>query len=133
MKKDTFLSKISAYFNIVLLLVVVTALGSCGSIASYKPVPYGKITTDGVMITAEDGSFKLRSGEVWTPPFQNSGINASQSDMVNLYTSALKDGAKKVRVKVPYQSESLYGILALNKVHSEATSAATDPIRFLYR
>jgi hypothetical protein len=34
-------------------------------------------------------------------------------------------GAKKVRVKVPYQSKELYGVLLLSKIYNGCSSAVT--------
>lgn len=36
-----------------------------------------------------------------------------------------KMGARKVRVKVPYQSEELYGVLLLSKVFTDCNTAVT--------
>jgi hypothetical protein len=112
-----------------LVLMILFIFNSCSVSNAWTSVPYGKITTDGVEIIAEDGSFALRSGEVWTPPFQvPSGfyaLNIKNADMINLYATALGLGARKVRVKVPYQSEPLYGVLALLPVHSSSTSPVT--------
>jgi len=117
-------------FNGFLALMILLIFNSCGSIGSIdKSVPYGKIITEGVEITAEDGSFTLRSNEVWTPPFQNdtegTGLNSAKTDMVGFYKDALEHGAKKVRVKVPYQTEPLYGVLLLGKVYSGVSLAVT--------
>jgi len=117
-------------FLVVMILLVLT---SCGSYVDpysvYKSVPFGKIITNGVEITAEDGTFVLRSGEVWTPPFQNLtpgyGINTPNADMVNLYQAAFATGAKRVKVKVPYQDEPLYGVLMLSKIYPQGNSAVT--------
>ncbi|MFA7687717.1 MAG: hypothetical protein WCY25_07620 [Moheibacter sp.] len=127
----------NGFFSLILISIFLT---SCATrsvyippapvVPIYKSVPYGKIVTDGVEITAEDGSFTLLPNEIWTPPFQNEtsgyGINKPDADMVNLYKVALHSmGAKQVRVRVPYQSEPLYGVLLLSKVHPESTAAVT--------
>lgn len=135
MRKYSCLRKPITIFNVLLLVMVSFILNSCASPLSidpynaYKSVPFGKIITDGVEITAENGTFTLRSGEVWTPPYQNLtpgyGINTPSADMVNLYKAALVLGAEKVRVKVPYQSEPLYGVLLLSKVYPQGNSAVT--------
>jgi len=120
------------------LLLILFFLHSCSTYVDpssyYKSVPYGKIITDGVEISSLDdvytNPFLLRSGEIWTPPFQNMtpgfGMNTPNADMVNFYkTAVLRMGAKMVMVKVPYQSEPLYGILLLAKIYPQGNSAVT--------
>lgn len=112
-------------FLYLLFFVTLTMLSSCSSLS--VNVPLGKITTDGVTIRAEDGTFNLKSGDIWTPPFQNnlsSELN-SKKDLTNFHSKAMELGAKKVRVKVPYQSEELYGILYLSQVSDKCSSATT--------
>lgn len=134
MQKTVFSLRAPSFLNLVFLLTGLFILYSCavssvGASGSYKPVPYGKIVTGGVEIAAEDGSFVLRSGKVWTPPFQNAPlgpVNASNENMINLYKIALASGgAKKVMVKVPYQPDPLYGVLLLSSVYRESSSAVT--------
>lgn len=134
MKKRALSLPLPCYQLAALLATALFTLNSCavssvGASGSYKSVPYGKIVTSGVEITAEDGSFALSSGKVWTPPFQNNplrSVNAANANMVTLYKAALAlGGAKKVRVKVPYQSEPLYGVLLLSRVYPGSSSAVT--------
>ena len=108
--------------QIFLVLLALFIFNSCDVQDTYSSVPYGKIITDGVEIAAEDGFFTLRSDEIWTPPIQNEtakyGMYDPGADMVNFYkTALLYMGAKKVRVKVPYQSRPLYGVLVLSKIY----------------
>ena len=104
--------------NFYLIALIGFILSSCVS-ALYVPVSTGNIATEGVEIRAEDGSFTLKSGERWTPPFQNNFNNYSSYGIPNTndYSLALQRGAKRVRLKVPYQSEELYGVLALHKAY----------------
>src|SRR5690606_4440318 len=101
---------------------------SCASLPK-ETVPNGRIITEGVEIRAEDNSFILKYNEIWKPPYQNvptRKIIKNKVDMVPLYKDAIqKMGAKKVRVKVPYQSEELYGVLLLNKAYEHCSSSTT--------
>jgi hypothetical protein len=80
-------------------------------------IPEGKLKTPGVTITAEDNSFVIKSGEIFTPPFEvNTFSEIGKWDFNNLvekWDEALKLGAKRVRITVPSQQEPLYGVLLL--------------------
>ncbi len=103
------------------LIISGFALGllfSCG--ANLIPVKYGNITTPGVVIKAEDGSFTLTSENSWSPPFQSTMKDPDDhtvlgSKITTRYEFAMKLGAKKVKVKTPYLDKELYGVLLLNK------------------
>ncbi len=114
-----------------LAIILICACGSAGYLA--QSVPLGFIATEGVEIRAEDGSFVLKSGEQWKPPFENISsheMHRSNADMINFHREALDNmGARKVRVKVPYQSEELYGVLLLSKIYSGCTGAETRSYR----
>lgn len=116
-------------FNLVILLIAISFY-SCGpKIPPQNAIPMGVIETEGVEITAEDGSFKLTSGEVWTPPYQNStagsNFNTDQISVIESYRWAHERGAKKVRVKTPYLDKELYGLLLLSKVFEGCSGPAT--------
>lgn len=118
--------KSTNFFVTSLLLLLI----SCGSIKQKVTVPIGVIKTEGVKISAEDDSFVLESGKIWTSPFQNDthgyGMHGKNADMVNFFKLAVdKMGAKKVRVKVPYQTKELYGVLLLSKIYDGCSSAVT--------
>lgn len=87
----------------------------------------GRILTDGVVITAEDGSFTLSSEqEFWDVPFTTKrdpriyghivGRTKYNNQVTTRYDKALKKGAKKVRVKVPGFENEFYGILAFSPI-----------------
>jgi hypothetical protein len=119
--------KIKITYLVIIASIILT---SCGTV-NYQltTVPLGVITTEGVEIKAEDGAFTLKYGENWVPPYQNStniaGLHYESAKMIEFYTSALNLGAKKVRVKVPYQSKELYGVLLLSKIYNGCSSAVT--------
>lgn len=93
----------------------------------HAQVSTGRILTEGVTITAEDGSFTLSSeDEYWDVPFickndlkifahypQRPKLNEK---LTNNYERALKNGAKKVKVKVPGFENDFFGILAINDI-----------------
>src|SRR5690606_10203828 len=104
-------------------IVFMFLLVSCG--VKLTTVKFGKISTPDVTITAEDGTFVLKSGDNWNPPFyamseynflqvQQLEIN---KDITTQYDFAIEElGAKKVRVKTPYSDKELYGVILFNKV-----------------
>jgi len=104
-------------------VVFILFLVSCG--VKLTTVNFGKISTPDVTITAEDGTFILKSGDSWNPPFyaipkydflqvQQLEIN---NDIATQYGFALEElNAKKVRVKTPYSNEELFGVILFNKV-----------------
>lgn len=118
------------YSNLIKLsftLLLAFMFFSCGS--KLIPIKYGNITTPGVVITADDGSFKLVNGETWTPPFYTI---ADPSDMEHInnkttskYNFALEMHAKKVKVKTPYLDKELYGVLMFNRAIKGCESPAT--------
>lgn len=115
--------------KVLILCMAISLLNSCTSVVPFsQPVPLGTIATKDVTIKAEDGSFEFKTGERWTPPYQNvinSQFHVKDTDVLNLYNWALEAGAKKVRVKVPSLKEELYGILLLNKVNTGCDFAVT--------
>lgn len=68
-----------------LIIISAIVMFSCSPVQQI--VPLGVINTEGVIITAEDGSFMLRSGDKWTPPYQNDtyglGFNEKNADVLN--------------------------------------------------
>ena len=121
-------------FKFILTAIGFTLFIGCSSTKSIytqkTTVPYGKITTEGVEIVAEDGGFHLKYGERWVPPFQNvttnEGMHGSNVDMISFHKTAKeKFGAKKVRVKTPYMSKDLHGLLLLSKIYDGCDGAVT--------
>jgi hypothetical protein len=102
-----------------LALLVVWMLGCVTFPTKLRPVDYGVLATPQSEISAEDGSFTIKSGERFTPPFQvdmwNKPIKPAQ--IVSEWRTALQLGAKRVRVKTG--RNVLYGVLLLN-YHTES-------------
>jgi len=95
------------------------------------PAPdHGKILTEGVVITAEDGSFELVSGEVFETPFAcntaGMGMHSASADMASFAQTALEYmDARRVRVTVPSLDEPLYGVLVLSHIYRGSSGPAT--------
>lgn len=90
---------------------------------NYSRVARGEVRSPGVIIQALDGSFEMRAGEMWSPPFDQG------ADCV-LQPSAdpgpgLRSGAKQVSVQVPGREQPLYGLLSLCGAPPGATGPAT--------
>lgn len=117
-----------------LLFVSTLLLAGCSSVPM-TAIKSGKLATQGTIIKAEDGSFTIRAGEIFTPPYQNSqfyvqnpeggysfagdvksDFQASrkyifQRSLVGQFDRALEAGAKPVRISTPYYKDELYGLL----------------------
>jgi hypothetical protein len=103
-------------------------LFSCG--ASFTPINYGNITTPGVVIKADDGSFTLTSESRWNPPFQSTLTGMDDMEDINRkitsqYDFAMRFNAKKVKVKTPYLDKELFGVLMLNPAFEGCESPVT--------
>ena len=111
-------------FRILSLCIAITLLAGCAS----NPIPEGKLKTPGVSIAAEDNSFVIKSGEVFTPPFEVETFSKvgkwDFNNLVEKWDEALKLGAKRVRITVPSQPEPLYGVLLLGTAAPGAKVAA---------
>jgi hypothetical protein len=93
---------------------------STGCTTWLKPVDSGEIVTPNVLITAENSSFSLRSGEKFRPPFQSHFLyGGALQGIVGKWKQALEDGARRVRVQCG--NDHFYGILALNAQWSDET------------
>ncbi|MBA5628663.1 hypothetical protein [Moheibacter lacus] len=120
--------RIKAFTKLIIGGFILTVFFSCGT--NFTPINYGNITTPGVEITADDGSFYLTSENSWSPPFQStvSGVD-DMEDINNRITSqydfAMRFNAKKVKVKTPYLNKELFGVLMLNPAIDGCENTAT--------
>ncbi len=101
------------YLTLLAAFVMISAYGCAGS---WHDVDQGFIKTSGVMIEAEDGSFLLRSGKLFKPPFQSKGTYWAEKPPTALSYKAECNGCRNVRVIVPGRKNALYGVLRLDKV-----------------
>lgn len=115
--------------NRVLLAFTLVATLSSGCVHSYNVPTQGSLGSEGVVITAEDGSFTLKPGERFRPPFSGCPEvwkSSSMSDRILVapahWSSWLERGAKRVRVSHPSVKEPLYGILAFCPVSEKGPS-----------
>lgn len=100
------------------LLISILFFSGCSTTTYTKQISNGFIENNETIITARDGSFKLKSE--FTPPFKSTthyhSLNISGEKLIKGYQRALDFGAKHVLVKVPSQQKELYGVLALDDV-----------------
>jgi hypothetical protein len=80
----------------------------------------GEIKTPNVVITAEDNSFVLRSGETFKPPFQSKYfyINDALQGLANKWRESFQKERGARRVRVQCGDDHFYGILAFNGHYS---------------
>ena len=113
---------------LVTVFVVQAFVYGCAS--QTKTVMHGRLITDNVTISAEDNSFTISSGQVFSPPFQQDTAMAKyqtgSEDMVDAYKDAYeKYGAKKVRIKIDGIQTEFYGILSFSKIYDDGKGPAT--------
>jgi hypothetical protein len=90
---------------------------------AFRPVPSGNVATPGIEILAEDGTFRLYTGQMFTPPF-TLGDRCVLDPTADNAGVGLANGAKPVIVKLA-DGRQLYGLLALCGAPSSATGPAT--------
>jgi hypothetical protein len=93
-----------------------------------EQVPEGKLKTPGVTITGEDADFTIKSGDIFSPPFEVDTFskvgNWNFGNLVEKWDEAITLGAKRVRVTVPSEKEPMYGVLLLSQVKPGTKVAA---------
>lgn len=102
----------------------------------FHGIPGGTIGSEDVVIRAEDGSFVLTHQTPWASPFQAdcwcdelAGAWPPEDRLIDAYRTALRHGARLVRIDVPGRRRSLHGILML----CPATETAYGPGSRSYR
>lgn len=116
------------------MAVVGVALGLSAGCASVRPVPWGLIETPKVEIRALDGSFTLRSGQKFAPPFTANchDVKPERFDpLVAAYDYAQENGARRVIVRVPWRRKPLRGILWLCGVRETAYGPGARSYRIM--
>ena len=86
----------------------------------------GEVYTPGLIITAEDGSFVLKSGEAFKTPFHNELYSNESNKLIDDLPELI--GSKKarlVRVSMPGLKEPLYGAMMFPAFHKGAKGPAT--------
>lgn len=90
---------------------------------------FGVITTEGVQIEAQDGSFRYVSGERFTPfgVFDTYGhsLHNKSSTVKERWRLALELGATPVLVSTPYREEPLHGLLLFHRIDRRAGGAVS--------
>lgn len=108
--------------RMIALCASVVILSGCAGVS----VKQGEIYTPGMVITAEDSSFTLKSGEAFKTPFYNELYGPESNKLVDELPEVI--GAKKarlVRVSIPGLKEPLYGAMMFPAVHKNARGPAT--------
>jgi hypothetical protein len=95
-------------------------LAGCG--AAWKTVPAGVVVDPGLVIEAEDGSFKPTGGQAFKPPFVSA--DCPLRAVATNYAEGEKLGARRVRVRVPGVDPPLHGLLSLCRVHASVQGDA---------
>lgn len=123
------MNRVKLFITILVLALVY------GCAAQNGIVKYGKISNQDITIVAEDGSFLLKAGESFEPPFQSKTsssreLHNSALDITGLYDVALeKLGAKKVKVQVGAPdgeiTKEYYGVLLFSKIYDDGYGPGT--------
>ncbi|MDT8415894.1 MAG: hypothetical protein RQ735_11030 [Flavobacteriaceae bacterium] len=120
--------------RLIYVLLLLLVFSSC----SPKFSPYAKILknpitigTEGVVIEAEDGSFKWEYGK----NYDLTGINIQTHEWSNINSLNLKtddfarlDKQKGIKVSVytPYQDKPLYGFLEINSIYQPCIGTSPE-------
>lgn len=88
---------------------------ACGS--SWRQIPTGMVSTQGLSVEAGDHSFALRGGEYFRTPYWNDCfLNPSADDFRRAYLA----GARSVSVTHPAYSGRLHGLMMFCRLHPDA-------------
>ena len=116
-----------------ILTLSIALLMFSGCASKIKPITHGEIKDSGIVITAEDNSFKLQGK--FKAPFHSdisyNSVNVSGNKMIKGYFRALQYDAKHVRVKVPYKETELYGVLVLDNAQKLAVGPGSQSYKII--
>jgi len=116
-------------YTILITLIIFTGCGSTYT----KPIPSGLIDNKDIVIKADDGSFEIQGA--FKSPFVSQvhyhSYNINGTKFIKGYRRALEFGAKHVRVKVPYESKELYGVLALDNADTRGIGAGIESYKII--
>jgi hypothetical protein len=141
--KKTKKEKIILWF---IAAIVLSSLSGCGTWwAARKEVPVGEVAPEGPTIKAADGSFVLRPGESFEPPFVSDfrifivemdgektyyrnqygegglDFTSYQSETLSqLASEGLQFGGRRVLIEDPSLEKPLYGVLVLSDLFGTA-------------
>ncbi len=104
-------------------MLIAAAAVSAGCVAHVHlvRVPRAIVSTEGVTITALDGSFTLQPGRASRTPFHSSDCVVHPVSENYAYGESM--GARRVRVQYPGMAAPLYGMLAFCPVNEDAANA----------
>jgi hypothetical protein len=131
-KEAIAMAKSRAFFLRFIFLSVALFLIGCAALPPVL-VKEGRLITPGTSIEAMDGSFVIKSGEIFNTPFYSNRFeNASTvcriftgPGMASKYDIGIKCGGKRVRVRIPGLSEPLYGVLMFEQFPGTAQGPAS--------
>ena len=116
-------------FTVITTLLIFTGCGSTYT----KPIPSGVIENKEIIISADDGSFKI-NGEFKSPfvsEVHYHSYNINGNKFIKGYRRALEFGAKHVRVKVANAKNELYGVLALDNADARGIGAGIKSYKII--
>ena len=93
--------------------------------AQFNPIYSGTLLTQGVDISAEDGSFRIVAGQVFNTPFHQ-GAACPTYPSTEAPGQGEMTGARRVIVRVPSLAQPLYGLLSLCGAPPNARGASAS-------
>ncbi|MFN0728089.1 MULTISPECIES: hypothetical protein [Polaribacter] len=123
----------SIYLSAFCLLLM-----SCATVPQftyYKKIPNETLTigTEGVVIEAEDGSFKWESGkvnDVTNFKFNNGWNSSGAATKISLSTENFaglnKETATRVKITTPYSDKTYYGLLEMAGIYSKCKDKSPE-------
>jgi len=112
--------------KLFLSAIILTSLLFAGCAVQNKVITKAQLATPKITITAVDGSFSIKNGEVFKPSFSSKtsdfSLQNKNENVIDLYDVAIeKYGAKKVKVLVGEEDSSseFQGILLFSNVFDD--------------
>ena len=115
--------------TLLISVIIFTACSSTYTVA----IPKGVIVNPEIIITAEDGSFKIT--KEFDSPFISKvhyhSYNKIGTKLIQAYSRAIDYGAKHVLIKVPNRAKLLHGVLALDNADSRGIGTGTKSYKII--
>lgn len=109
--------------TISIALATATLLSACGPLphpSRWTHAPRTIVTTPGIVIDAEDGSFRLAPDDAAPTPFL--AYDCPALPTTGNADLGLRLGGRRVRVHHPGGGEPLYGVLSICPLHPQASA-----------
>ena len=111
--------------RVLISMLLASSVAACGA-GTWRRPDSGVLSTEGVVIEAEDQSFRIVSGHQFRTPFW--AYDCPGAATTGNAALGLRLGARRVRVWHPASPRPLYGVLAFCHIHPDVAG----PVSRLY-